>query len=243
MRKILHAGEVAARHAVTSPGAFETAADPYLFDRGGRSLKHVTANVDNARVRNHRSTNRARIGPDFDSVLRAAQSGAPWALERLYQAFSPAVLGYLRVQGAADPEDLSNEVFLGVLQRIGAFAGDEDRFRSWLFTIAHSRLIDDRRRTSRRPQIVHDAADVPVERPGGDAEEDALVRLSSRRVQALCEALVPDQRDVLLLRLMAGLTVEAIAESLGKSEGAVKALQRRGLANLRKILDQDPVTL
>jgi RNA polymerase sigma-70 factor (ECF subfamily) len=194
-------------------------------------------------VTSHRSRSRARIGPDFDSVLAAAQSGAAWALERLYQVFSPAVLGYLRIQGAADPEDLSNEVFLGVFQRIGAFAGDEDRFRSWVFTIAHSRLIDDRRRTSRRPQLVQDPADVTVERHGGDAEQDALERLSSRRVQALCEELVADQRDVLLLRLMAGLTVEAIAESLGKSEGAVKALQRRGLANLRKILERDPVSL
>ncbi len=191
----------------------------------------------------HRSRNRARIGPDFDSVLCAAQSGAPWALERLYQVFSPAVLGYLRVQGAADPEDLSNEVFLGVFQRIGTFSGDEDRFRSWVFTIAHSRLIDDRRRASRRPQVVQDHTDVPVDRPGGNAEQDAMERLSRRRVQALCEELVADQRDVLLLRLMAGLTVEAIAESLGKSEGAVKALQRRGLANLRKILERDPVSL
>lgn len=203
----------------------------------------MTGNVDNGRVSRHRSINRARIGPDFDSVLRAAQSGAPWALERLYQVCSPAVLGYLRVQGAADPEDLSNEVFLGVFQRIGAFAGDEDRFRSWVFTIAHSRMIDDRRRTSRRPRTVQDPTVVPVERAGGDAEQDALERLSSRRVQALCEELVADQRDVLLLRLMAGLTVEAIAESLGKSEGAVKALQRRGLANLRKVLERDPVSL
>ena len=203
----------------------------------------MTGNVENAVVRSHRSSSRARIGPDFDSVLCAAHAGAPWALERLYQVLAPAVLGYLRVQGAADPEDLTNEVFLGVFQRIGAFSGDEDRFRSWVFTIAHSRLIDDRRRTSRRPQVVQDATDVPVDRPGGDAEQDAMERLSRRRVQALCEELVADQRDVLLLRLMAGLTVEAIAESLGKSEGAVKALQRRGLANLRKILERDPVSL
>lgn len=191
----------------------------------------------------HRPASRARIGPDFDSVLLAAQSGAAWALDRLYRVFSPVVLGYLRVQGATDPEDLANEVFLGVFQRIRTFAGDEDRFRSWVFTIAHSRLIDDRRRLSRRPQVAFDAPDAAVERPGGDAERDALERLSSRRVQALCEGLVPDQRDVLLLRLMAGMTVEAIAESLGKSEGAVKALQRRGLANLRRILEPDPVTL
>jgi RNA polymerase sigma factor (sigma-70 family) len=194
-------------------------------------------------VSSDRSPGRARIGPDFDTVLPAAQCGAAWALERLYQALSPAVLGYLRVQGASDPEDLTNEVFLGVFQRIGTFAGGEEKFRPWVFTIAHSRLIDDRRRASRRPVLADEGHVAAVDRPGGDAEQDAIERLSSQRVQALCEGLVADQRDVLLLRLMAGLTVEAIAESLGKSEGAVKALQRRGLANLRKLLESNPVTL
>lgn len=198
--------------------------------------------VDNRGVPRQRSASRACIGPEFDSVLQAGRSGAPWAMERLYLATSPAVLGYLRVQGAADPEDLTNEVFLGVFRRITSFDGSEEEFRSWVFTIAHSRLVDDRRRAGRRPQLAGEAYD-RVERPGGDAEHDAMERLSSERVRALCEQLVPDQRDVLLLRLMAGLTVEAIAAALGKSEGAVKALQRRGLANLRKILDPDPVSL
>ena len=190
-----------------------------------------------------RSVARSRVGLEFDSVLSAAQSGAPWALERLYEAMSPGVLGYLRIQGASDPEDLSNEVFLGAFQRIGSFAGGEEKFRSWVFTIAHSRLVDDRRRVSRRPVIADDRREAAAERAGGDAEQDALERLSSQRVRALCESLVADQRDVLLLRLMAGLTVEAIADALGKSEGAVKALQRRGLANLRKALERDPVSL
>jgi RNA polymerase sigma factor (sigma-70 family) len=203
----------------------------------------VEPDVDHTQVSDRRMAGRARIGSDFDSVVLAARTGAAWALERLYQAYSPVVLGYLRVQGAADPEDLTNEVFLGVLRGVSAFAGTEDAFRSWVFTIAHSRLIDDRRRDSRRPQIGADATGGDLERPGGDAEQDALERLGSQRVQALCEQLVADQRDVLLLRLMAGLTIEAIAEALGKSEGAVKALQRRGLANLRKLLERDPVSL
>jgi len=188
------------------------------------------------------SSGRATIGPGFASVLAAAQTGAPWALERLYHALSPAVLGYLRIQGAADPEDLTNEVFLGILHRIGSFEGNEEKFRSWVFTIAHSRLIDDRRRTDRRPHLAEPHED-HRDRAGGDAEQEALERLSSQRVQALCEGLVAEQRDVLLLRLMAGLTIEVIAEALGKSEGAIKALQRRGLANLRKILERDPVSL
>ena len=189
------------------------------------------------------ASGRARIGPGFDALLDAARTGAPWALERLYETFSPAVLGYLRVQGVFDPEDLTNEVFLGVLTRIGSFEGDEQQLRSWIFTIAHSRLIDARRRADRRSRVMDDNGGRALDAPGGDVEDDALRRLSVQRVQALCEQLVPEQRDVLLLRLMAGLTVEAIAGALGKSEGAVKALQRRGLANLRKILERDPVPL
>jgi len=202
----------------------------------------VERDVEDEQVSRHHSLGRSTIGSSFDSALTAARTGAPWALERLYQALSPAVVGYLRVQGAADPDDLTNEVFLGVLRRIGSFEGDEEKFRSWIFTIAHSRLIDDRRRIDRRPHLAGPHED-HWDRAGGDAEQEALERLSSQRVQALCEGLVADQRDVLLLRLMAGLTIEAIADALGKSEGAVKALQRRGLANLRKILEPDPVSL
>ncbi len=183
------------------------------------------------------------MGAAFESLLLAAQSGAPWALEHIYQALSPAVAGYLRVQGAADPDDLTNEVFLGVLRTLGSFRGDESQFRSWIFSIAHSRLVDERRRSGRRPQLAADNHEGWSARAGGDAEEDALERLSAHRVQELCEQLVPDQRDVLLLRLMAGLTVEAVAQAVGKSDGAVKALQRRGLANLRKMIERDPVPL
>ena len=200
--------------------------------------------VGNQRVKTERTAGRAvTFGAAFESVLLAAQSGAPWALERLYRALSPAVLGYLRVQGAGDPEDLTNEVFLGVLRTVGNFRGGEDKFRSWVFTVAHSRLVDDRRRAMRRPQLADDAHLTAQEVVGGDAEDDALRRLAAERVQAMCEQLVPDQRDVLLLRLMAGLTVEAVADALGKSPGAVKALQRRGLANLRKVLEGKPVPL
>ncbi len=61
--------------------------------------------------------------------------------------------GYLRVQGAREPEDLTSEVFLGAFRGLSGFSGDEDQFRSWVFTIAHRRLTDERRRVSHRPQL------------------------------------------------------------------------------------------
>jgi RNA polymerase sigma factor (sigma-70 family) len=182
-----------------------------------------------------------RLGPAFESVLAAAQRDAPWAYERLWRTFSPAVVSYLRLQGAYDPEDVTSEVFLGAFRGIGSFRGDEDGFRGWLFTIAHRRLTDERRRAGVRPQPAWGVA-VP-EQVGGDAEQEAWRRLDEERVRELCGQLPPDQRDVLLLRLLADLTVDQVAEALGKTAGAVKQLQRRGLTALRRILQPEGVPL
>jgi RNA polymerase sigma-70 factor (ECF subfamily) len=176
----------------------------------------------------------------FALVLSAAQADQAWGYERLYRSLSPSICGYLRIQGAFDPEDLTSEVFLGAFRRLHAFAGDEDQFRSWVFTIAHRRLTDERRARSCRPAI----ADAPLpDWAAGDVEEEALRRLSAERVRTLCAGLAPDQADVLLLRLVSGLTVETVAEVLGKTPGAVKALQRRGVCALRKVFEREGVPL
>ena len=185
---------------------------------------------------------RSQPVPDepFATLLTAAQAGGEWAYERLYRSLAPAVAGYLRVQGAADPDDLTSEVFERAFTHLGRFSGGEAQFRSWVFTIAHHRLTDERRRVGRRP--VRADADVP-ELPAGDVEDEAVRRLATERVRRLCEGLVPDQRDVLLLRMLAALTVEEIAEALGKTPGAVKALQRRGLAAIRRQMERQGVPL
>ncbi|HEX3393133.1 MAG TPA: RNA polymerase sigma factor [Acidimicrobiales bacterium] len=183
------------------------------------------------------------FGPAFDGVLSAARCGAPWAMERLYRELAPAVAGYLRVQGSPDADDLTSDVFVKVFGGITGFAGSEERFRSWVFTIAHHRLVDERRQRARRP--VADDAEVSelADARGGDAEAEALRRLSLQRVQRLCDRLAPDQRDVLLLRMVADMTLEQTADALGKSVGAVKALQHRGVSALRRLLEREGVSL
>lgn len=176
----------------------------------------------------------------FPVVLGAAQADEPWAYERLYRSLSPTVCGYLRLQGVHDPEDLTSEVFLGAFRAIRSFSGDEAGFRSWVFTIAHRRVTDERRANGHRP-LLADAE--PPERAGGDVEEEALRRLSAERVRALCAGLAPDQADVLLLRVVSGFTVDVIADVLGKTPGAVKALQRRGLCALRRQIEREGVPL
>jgi len=182
------------------------------------------------------------MGPAaFSDVLSAAQANAGWAFQRLFDELARPVAGYLRAQGGREPDDLANEVFLGVFSGIGSFEGSEAKFRSWVFTIAHHRLIDERRRLGRRPTMADDEPDASLW--GGDAEDDALRSTGTERVRDLLGGLPPDQRDVLLLRILADLTVDQTAEALNKTPGAVKALQRRGLAALRKEISTQGVSL
>lgn len=185
---------------------------------------------------------RSRFGGRFDAVLARAQRGDGRALEEIFLALSPVVSSYLRLQGSREPEDMTSDVFLGALRNIGTFQGGEAEFRSWLFTIAHRRLLDERRRLSRRPppEPLETVAEVPAP---DDVEADAARAVGDARVRALCEDLAPEQRDVLLLRLLGRLTVEEVAAALDKTPGAVKALQRRGYAAIARRLMREGVTL
>jgi RNA polymerase sigma-70 factor (ECF subfamily) len=177
----------------------------------------------------------------FPEVLEAARRGVPHAFERLYADLAPAVAGYLRVQRALEPEDLTSEVFLGVFRGLGTFHGTEQQFRSWVFTIAHRRLQDERRRLSRQPHLAEMETETTL--PAGDVEREALEALGEQWVIGLCARLSADQRTVLLLRVVADLTADEVARITGKTVGAVKALQRRALDALRKKLAREGVPL
>jgi RNA polymerase sigma-70 factor (ECF subfamily) len=177
----------------------------------------------------------------FTSVLEAARAGGEWAWAEIYRDLAPVVLGYLRAQGAREPEDLLGDVFVRVVKGIHKFDGDEAGFRSWVFVIAHSRVVDEHRRLKRRPEPAYGES---LDRPADDdVAGDALERLATERVRRIVDGLSPDQRDVLLLRLVGGLTIEEIAKAVGKRAGAVKALQRRGLAAVRARLEAEGVPL
>jgi RNA polymerase sigma-70 factor (ECF subfamily) len=180
---------------------------------------------------------RVPIGTPFAEVVTAAQAGATWAFEVLYRDLAPAVTGYLRLHGALEPDDLASETFLGIFVGLAGFRGDEADLRAWVFTIAHRRLVDDWRRRGRRPVLADDDDERTLrDRGGGDVEEDALTLLGTRAVHEMCDHLPAEQRAVLLLRILADLTVEQVASVLGKTVGAVKALQRRALITLRSEL-------
>lgn len=180
------------------------------------------------------------LGSTFDDVLAAAQAGAPWALQRLYQDLAPVVTGYLRLHGAAEPDDTASEAFLHVFRGLHGFDGDEAALRSWVFTIVHRRLIDERRRRGRQVSTVP-LDDLPAV-PGGDVEHEALEAIAPAWVHDALDVLSDDQRAVVLLRLVADLSVEEVATIVGKRPGAVRGLQHRGLERLRRHLATQRVT-
>ena len=178
----------------------------------------------------------------FQSVLIAAVEGAEWAWSELYHEYAGRVRGYLRSRGAVDPDDLVGDVFLQIARNLESFTGDEAAFRSWLFMVAHHRLIDERRRNGRRPV---DRVDEPsrLERPANvDVAQEAVATVSGDELYQLLGALTEDQRTVLVMRMIGGLTLAETAQALDKQLGAVTQLQRRGLAALRRQLEAMGIT-
>jgi RNA polymerase sigma-70 factor (ECF subfamily) len=177
----------------------------------------------------------------FQELLGAAQAGREAAWAAMYSDLAPALLGYLRAQGAPEPEDLLAEVFLQMVRDIAGFAGEEVQFRAWAFTIAHHRLLDDRRYRALRPvePVPPDALVEPSGHdpgPAGEGVPDPRMRNALRR-------LPEEQRSVVLLRVLGDLSVAEVARVLGKTPGAVKAAQQRAMSSLKRQLTRLSVTL
>ena len=189
------------------------------------------------------SSERPRSGlADFDVVLAAARLGEGWALTALFRAYAGPVGGYVRARSPAEVDDLVSEVFTSAFTSLDRFTGGEADFRGWLFTIAARRVVDDLRRRGRRVETTSYDPEAD-DRTDVSAEDRSLDRLGEQWARDVLDQLAPDQREVLLLRVLGDLTVDQIAAQLGKSPGAVKQLQRRGLAAAAKIVQAQGVPL
>lgn len=171
---------------------------------------------------------------DFDAVLAACRTGDPDGIEAVYRAYATDIRGFLRSQGLRHEEadDVTSETFVGIVRDVGGFEGDERQFRSWVFTIARHRLIDFRRSGQRRPSEPAEHAMMAAVADPLDVEATALDKMGEAKLLGILDTLTDEQRQVLMMRLFAGMTVSEVAEAMGKRTGAIKALQRRGLAAL-----------
>lgn len=177
-------------------------------------------------------------GDDLVDRLRRGdeQAWAAW-----YSELSGPVRGYLRSKGTRDPDDVLGDVFAAAAERIGAFDGDEEHLRSWLFTIAHHRLADDHRRRRRRPtDAVEPTVLAELHPPEEDFGEVTTDRIDAAGALTMLEWVTEEQREVLLLRIVGELSIAETAEIIGRKPGAVKALQHRALARIQRHLETEP---
>jgi RNA polymerase sigma-70 factor, ECF subfamily len=167
------------------------------------------------------------IGPSFEAVLAAAAGGDEPAFGILWRDLQPGLLRYLNALAPGAGEDLASETWLRVVGRLDRFSGDERAFRAWVFTVARHRAVERWWRGAR--------VDLPARDDPAGAAVDAI---SSRAAVALIATLPPDQAEVVLLRVVAGLEVAEVAAITGKRPGHVRVLAHRALRRLAARLGQ-----
>jgi RNA polymerase sigma-70 factor (ECF subfamily) len=165
-------------------------------------------------------------------LVEQAQRGDREAFVALYHRYVNEIYGYLynQIGDAHDAEDLTSETFLRLVRSLDSFAG-RSSFRTWLYEIARNQLRDHWRRNGRRPRtsdLNGVAAPESEQAPSGNPAAERLGR-------AILEALPPNYRRVLELRVIEGRSVKHTAEELGKTEANVKVLTHRALKRAEEI--------
>jgi RNA polymerase sigma-70 factor (ECF subfamily) len=192
----------------------------------------------------------------FEQTIAAAQSGDEDAFASLWRQLHPPLLRYLRVLAPEHAEDLASDCWLQVVRSLRRFKGDEAGFKSWLFTIARNKVTDARRQARRRPTQSFDegydgdeghdgASGADRQRALDDTEQLALERISTESALRLIGELPPDQAEIIVLRVVAGLEVADVARIVRKSPGAVRVTSHRALRKLQATLTRsgDPAAV
>jgi RNA polymerase sigma-70 factor (ECF subfamily) len=171
-------------------------------------------------------------------LIQRAQRGDAAACAALYDRHYDAVYRYChyRVGDVALAQDLAGEVFVRMVEKLDSFKPRGRPLLAWLYTIARNLIVDNGRREGRAKHLpLEDALTVGLESPTRDVERSLLADCMKIALQHLTE----DQRQVILLKFMEDYTTAQVARMLRKTEGAIKSLQHRALASLRRALERE----
>jgi RNA polymerase sigma-70 factor (ECF subfamily) len=177
----------------------------------------------------------------FARLLAVARTGNEEAITRIYRLEQPRLLRVLRAEVGDAADDVASQTWLEAMGALGTFEGGQRGFRALLFTIARRRVADHWRTQRRRPATptahveLHAAVDSRYA-----VESDVLAAVDSdEAVKAITDMLSAEQAEILLLRVVAGLSVEEVATIVGKSAGAVRVHQHRALKRLAEALEEE----
>lgn len=178
--------------------------------------------------------------PDVPSLVSSAQEGCTQSFALLYDRYVGTVYSYAlhRVGNRATAEDLTADVFMRALRRIGGYRQRDVDFGAWLLVIARNRIRDHFKSASFRLEAsIDEISETPSHDGASDPETALLARETSSQVRAALRKLKGEQAEVLYLRFIQYLDVPQTAAAMGKTAGAVRALQHRALRSLARLVE------
>ena len=172
--------------------------------------------------------------PTEESLVRRAQKNDPEAFAQLYEENFNKIYRYLalRVGNEMEAEDMTQQVFLKALQSISSFRWKGVPFSAWLFRIAHNQAVDHLRKKGKRVSVPLDDSLSSGDSPPATTER----KMDVERLLEATERLTEAQREVISLRFTSELPIAQVAKIMGKSQGAVKALQHSAIVALRRTM-------
>ena len=186
---------------------------------------------------NNQKKSRMPLANERQLVLQA-QAGNSEAFGQLYDAYMERIYRfvYFRVEDQQTAEDITSQVFLKAWSNLDRFQFSRTPYLAWLYTIAHNAVIDHYR--TRKVNTALD--DVQLSQPDhSEAVENEIdLTVEMQSVKSALQTLTDDQQKVLTLKFIEGMSNNEIARHLGKREGAIRALQMRGLQALAKQLEE-----
>ena len=170
-----------------------------------------------------------------ERIVQRAVNGDREAFTQLYDMHFDKIYRYIyvKVHSQAEAEDLTQDVFIKAYEAVKSYKWRDLPFTAWLFKIAHNRVIDYVRKTSKEKKASLDEAGAIT---SGDPVYITEQNFEIYQLKIALERLPNAQREVASLRFISELSISEVALTLGKSEGTVKALQFNAIASLRKLL-------
>ena len=173
---------------------------------------------------------------DEESLVRRAKENDEAALTQLYEENFDKIYRYivLKIGDRTEAEDMTQQVFLKAFKSISGYRSRGSQFSSWLFRIAHNQMVDYWRKKSKRATVPLEESLVGSSNSNPSSEVEQ--KMDIENLVAATKQLTSLQREVVSLRFAGGLSLAEVAKTLGKSEGAIKALQHSAVVSLRKIM-------
>ncbi|MHB1342492.1 MAG: RNA polymerase sigma factor [Coriobacteriia bacterium] len=176
----------------------------------------------------------------IEKLIARAVAGDAYAFGKLYDSYVDRIYAYVRsrITSPHDAEDVTETVFLKAWEAISSYDDRGLPFTAWLFRIARNAIVDGYRRAGRSPQTVDVSAAESL--PAADCVDDAVIgAVEAARVRGALSALTDEQAAVVVMRFMWDMSLRDVAAALGKTEGAIKAMQHRALRALAGVLAEE----